>query len=182
MEQTPSTAEEKSRSSSFRWQIVLAFFAFILIGSGDGALGVLIPSIRGHYGVDKAIMSLLLLCSSTGYLLSAFNSGLLVKKLGLRRFLLLGVSSIMGGALSISIVPPFVLLILPFFLIGFGIAILDAGLNAHVATLPRSAALLNYLHAFYGAGALFGPIIASTTIAIFFTSNSLYVLCIIPCL
>ncbi len=38
-------------------QVGLAFFAFILIGANDGALGVLIPSMRLHYGVDKATAS-----------------------------------------------------------------------------------------------------------------------------
>lgn len=143
-------------------KIGLAFFAFCVIGANDGAIGVLIPSISTHYGVNKAIVSLLFLFNSAGYLLAAFNSGFLVKKLGERRFLLCGTSAIIVAALSISIVPPFALLTLPFFLAGFGIASLDTGLNTYVANLPRSATHLNYLHAFYGAGALLGPIIAST--------------------
>jgi fucose permease len=174
MEQKTVITEEQSRSFPFHWQIGLAFFAFILIGAQDGAVGVLIPSIREYYGVNKAIVSLLLLCTSAGYLMAAFNSGLLVQKLGQRRFLLLGTGALMLGALSISTVPAFVLLAFPFFLIGFGIATLDTGLNTYIAGLPQSTARLNYLHAFYGAGALLGPIIASTILVVGFTWNNVY--------
>ena len=179
MEQTPLLIEEQSRPHSLRWQISLAFFAFIVIGANDGAIGVLIPSISGHYHVDKAIVSWLFLCSSAGYLLTAFNSGFLVKKLGLRHFLMLGVSALIVAAFSISIVPPFALLTLPFFLAGFGIAALDTGLNAYIASLPHSATRLNYLHAFYGAGALLGPIIASTILVVGLTWNYVYSLWLI---
>jgi fucose permease len=60
--------------------------------------------------------------------------------------------------------------------LGFSIAVSDAGLNAYVAELPQSTALLNYLHAFYGVGALLGPLVASTVLAISLGWNSVYVL------
>jgi fucose permease len=179
MEQDPLILEEKSRPPSYHWQIFLAFFAFIVIGASDGAVGVLIPDIRSHYAVDKAIVSWLFLCSSSGYLVAAFNSGFLVQKLGQRRFLLLGGSALIVGALSISVVPPFALLTLPFFLVGFAIATLDTGLNAYMANLPRSAERLNYLHAFYGVGALLGPIIASAILVVGLTWNYVYGLWVI---
>jgi fucose permease len=71
--------------------------------------------------------------------------------------------------------PPFLVVLLMLLPLGFGVAILDAGLNAYIAGLPRNTALLNYLHAFYGAGALLGPIIASTILAIRLGWNSVYV-------
>src|SRR5947209_14569530 len=82
-------------------QIGLAFFAFILIGANDGALGVLIPSLRTHYGIDKATVGLLFLMQTIGYLIAAFNTGLLVEKLGNRRFLILGTLSFLLGALAL---------------------------------------------------------------------------------
>src|SRR5438045_9057206 len=63
-------------------QVGLAFFAFILIGANDGALGVRIPSMRMHCGVDKATMGLLSLFQAVGYLVAALNSGLLGGELG----------------------------------------------------------------------------------------------------
>ena len=65
----------------------------------------------------------------------------------------------------VALTPPFPALLPALFVIGFGEALLDAGFNAYVAGLPRNSALLNYLHAFYGTGALLGPLIASAILA-----------------
>src|SRR5947209_9595688 len=40
--------------------------------------------------------------------------------------------------------------------------------------LPRSTKLLNYLHAFYGIGALLGPLVASALLAIHWEWNTVY--------
>lgn len=156
-------------------QVGLAFFAFILIGANDGALGVLIPSMRLHYGVDKATIGLLFLFQTVGYLLAAFNSGLLVERLGNRRFLVLGVVSFLLGVGALSLMPQFMVILIMMLPLGFGVAIIDAGLNTYIASMPRNAALLNYLHAFYGTGALLGPVIASTILAVRWGWNSVYI-------
>lgn len=170
------------KTPRLRMQLGLCFFAFILIGANDGAFGVLIPSMRSHYGVSNATIGLLFLFATVGYLIAAFNSGLLVAKLGNRLFLLLGIGAFLCASMMISLMPPFTVLLFMLLPLGFGGAILDAGLNAYIAGLPRNTALLNYLHAFYGTGALLGPIIASGLLAIGFGWNSVYVVWIGICL
>ncbi|MEO8971295.1 MAG: MFS transporter, partial [Ktedonobacteraceae bacterium] len=170
------------RTPRLRMQLGLCFFAFILIGANDGAFGVLIPSMRSHYGVNNATIGLLFLFATMGYLIAAFNSGLLVEKLGNRLFLLLGVGAFLCASMVISLMPPFTVLLFMLLPLGFGGAILDAGLNSYIAGLPRNTALLNYLHAFYGTGALLGPIIASGLLAIGFGWNSVYVVWICICI
>src|SRR5712691_12607077 len=157
-------------------QFGFAFSAFILIGANDGALGVLIPSMRMHYGVDKATIGLLFLFQTVGYLIAAFNSGLLVEKLGNRRFLVLGLASFLLGVGALSLMPSFVIVLMMLLPLGFGVAIIDAGLNTYIASMPRNAALLNYLHAFYGTGALLGPVIGSAILAMRWGWNSVYIL------
>jgi fucose permease len=149
-----------------RLPLGLSFFAFVLIGANDGAVGVLLPSIIAHYGITKATASLLFPLGAVGYLVAALGSGLLLERLGRRAFLMLGTGVFTTGAAVVLAAPSFSLLLPAFLLIGFGLGILDAGLNAYVAGLPRSAGLLNYLHAFYGAGALLGPLIASTILVV----------------
>ncbi len=170
------------RAPRLRAQLGLCFFAFILIGANDGAFGVLIPSMRSHYGVSNATIGLLFLFATVGYLIAAFNSGLLVAKLGNRLFLLLGIGAFLCASMIISLMPPFTVLLFMLLPLGFGGAILDAGLNAYIAGLPRNTALLNYLHAFYGTGALLGPIIASGLLAIGFGWNSVYIVWIGICI
>ncbi|GAC1354541.1 MAG: MFS transporter [Ktedonobacteraceae bacterium] len=173
----PTTKEEQqtARTPALRIQLGIAFFAFILVGANDGAIGILIPSLRAQYSIDKATIGLLFLSAAIGYLIAAFNSGILVEKLGMRLFLLSGVGCFLTGSIVLSTVPPFLVVLLMLLPLGFGSAILDAGLNAYIAGLPRNTALLNYLHAFYGTGALLGPLIASTILVVGLTWNYVYV-------
>ena len=157
-----------------RMHLALAFLAFILIGSNDGALGVLIPSIRAFYQIDAVTLSWLFLMTTIGYLSASFNNGLLMERLGERRFLLLSMAIFMLAAGLFSLRPPFVLFLCTGTLIGFGVGMIDAGLNAYVASLPDNARLLNYLHAFYGAGALLGPLVASSLLALQFGWQTTY--------
>src|SRR3954452_1182417 len=61
----PTSQTSKERLSSVvRTQVGLAFFAFILIGAIDAAVGVLQPSIRSFYGIDKATIGVLAVCST----------------------------------------------------------------------------------------------------------------------
>lgn len=157
-----------------RLQLALAYFAFILIGANDGAVGVLLPSMIAHYHVEKGTIGLLFLSMAIGFIASAFMSGLLVAKLGPRLFLMLGASLMLVTMLTISMEPPFPVLLAIFLPLGFGVAIIDAGLNAYIAGFPRNEALLNYLHAFYGTGALLGPLIASGLLVLQFGWNTVY--------
>lgn len=174
----PTTVEDQKkevRTPALRMQIAIAFFAFILVGANDGATGIIIPSLQKQYNIDKATVGLLFFSAVIGYLIAAFNSGPLVAKLGIRSFLLLGVGSFLASAIVLGTIPPFWLTLLMLLPLGFGGAILDAGLNSYIAGLPRNTALLNYLHAFYGTGALLGPLVASTLLAVGLTWNFVYV-------
>ncbi len=176
MTKTLDEQKQTARIPSVHMQLGLAFFAFILIGANDGAIGVLIPSIRAQYSIDKAVVGFLFLASTLGYLTAAFNSGLLVEKLGNRLFLLVGTVCYLSSVTVLSLIPPFPIAVLMLLPLGFGVGLLDAGLNAYIAGLPRSTALLNYLHAFYGTGALLGPIIASTILTVGLTWNNVYLI------
>jgi fucose permease len=161
-------------SSEARTQIALAFFAFILIGAVDAAVGVLLPSLRAFYAIDKAAVGFLFISSTFGYLVSAFASGLLVEKLGMRVFMMLAPAMITLAAITISFMPPFIVLMLGFLMSGFGIGLIDAGLNSHIAALPNNTAPLNFLHAFYGVGALLGPLLATGVLAYALQWNTVY--------
>jgi fucose permease len=154
----------------------LAFFGFVLIGASSGAVGVLLPSISSYYSVDKSVLGLLFLTSSVGYFLAAFSTGYLLERLGMRKFLMLGAFTFLLGALTLGLKPPFTVVLATRFLFGFGIALIETGLNAYILTLPRNTSLLNSLHAFYGAGALIGPLIAAALITANWGWNSVYLL------
>lgn len=160
---------------SLRLKIGLAFSAFILIGASDGTLGVTLPGMINHYHIDKGTIGLLFICSSIGYILGSFNNGFLMDRLGNRLFLTLASGLFLLAALLISIMPPFFILAITYLLLGVSIAMFDAGLNSYIAGLPENTKLLNYLHAFYGAGALLGPAVASSLLALQFGWSSPYI-------
>jgi fucose permease len=171
---TQQTRQAEHRSIN-RMQIALSFLAFILIGANDGTLGVVLPSLRAYYQINNATVSFIFLAGSTGYLLASFNNGLLVEKLGNRRFLLLGTAIFVLCAGTYGLRPPFPVLLLAALLLGSAAAVLDAGLNSYIASLPNNTTLLNYLHAFYGSGAWLGPVMASSLLALHWSWNTVYI-------
>ena len=157
-----------------RLSLALAFLAFIFIGMNDGVGGVLLPSLEQHYGLDKGGVSGLFFSGSIGYLLAALSSGPLTRLLGQRRFLTLGSGCLVFGMGLAMLAPPWPLLLAAMAVVGLGMAVVDAGLNTYVAGLPNNSARLNDLHAFYGGGALVGPLLASGLLAVGAGWNTVY--------
>ncbi|MCA1725613.1 MAG: MFS transporter [Thermomicrobia bacterium] len=162
--------------SVVRRRIAVSFAAFVLIGATDGATGVLLPSVQTDYGVGKGVVSFIFLALTSGYFVAAFGSGLLVALAGQRRFLMLGAAAFAVGAVAVSLRPPFALLLATMLVLGFGFAIMDAGLNTYITGLPENTTLLNNLHAFYGIGGFLGPIIASSALVTGLSWNTVYIL------
>lgn len=171
-----STKRQKLNSwpLPLQMQLGLAYFAFLLIGANDGALGLLIPSLRLHYGIDAATLSWFFLLQNIGYLLAAFTIGLLIRQWGNRLVLLVGTVMFLLGVGALSLRLPFVVVLVMLIPFGFGIAIIDAGFNALVAAWPQNAAKLNALHALYGTGALLGSIVTSAFLAVNWGWSSVY--------
>ncbi|HLW00879.1 MAG TPA: MFS transporter [Ktedonobacterales bacterium] len=160
--------------SASRPQLSTAFFGFVLIGVASGAWGVLLPSLSAYYHVDQTVVGFIFFASATGYLLSALSTGLLMAKIGLRWYLVAGTALFMLCCFILAMQPPFALVLVIRLLQGMAGAIIEAGLNMFLAALPNKIALLNYLHAFFGAGALLGPLIASAILALSWGWNSAF--------
>lgn len=165
---------KQSSGSSQRPQIGVSFFGFVLIGLISGAWGVLLPSLSSYYHVDNSVVGLLFFSSATGYFLSALASGFLVQKLGQRWYLVLGAAAFLVGNFLIVLKLPFAVVLLTRLAMGMGVAMIEAGLNMFVARLPNNTSLLNYLHAFFGAGALVGPLVASGMLALHWQWNYVF--------
>jgi len=160
--------------SAPRPQLSTAFFGFVLIGVASGAWGVLLPSLSAYYHVNQSVIGLLFFAGATGYFLSALCTGFLTAKLGQRWYLVAGTALFILCCLSIWLKPSFAVVLIIRLFQGMAVAIIEAGLNMFIAGLPNNTALLNYLHAFYGAGALLGPLIASTILTLSWGWNTAY--------
>jgi fucose permease len=140
---------------------VLAYAAFVLVGVNVGAGGVLLPEQITDYDVDKATIGLMFFASSAGFVVAGAAAGGLIHRLGTRLALLVGSGAFMVGTLYMAARPPFVAFVAVQAVAGFGTGVLESVLNAHLAGLPKATTLLNRLHAFFGVGALLGPLLTT---------------------
>ncbi|MBD2341145.1 MFS transporter [Calothrix sp. FACHB-156] len=164
------------RNKRSRWQqphltsrwigVAIAFYAFIAIGIAEAGLGVLLPSILSTYQLTPATVTLLFVSQISGYIVAAFSSSLVSSCLGLARMLLIAASALTTALLIYALSPYWLIMVIAGTLLGLGIGLIDAGINTYIVQDSRSANLIGSLHAFYGIGALLGPAVATTLLAI----------------
>lgn len=142
-------------------RVILAYSAFVLVGISAGINGVALPAQMADYGVDRATIGITFFTFSAGFMLAGFAAGPLIHAAGLRVALVIAASAFAGSSLLVALRPPFWAFVVICVLSGCGSGLLESALNTALTGLPRAATLLNRLHAFFGVGALIGPIMAA---------------------
>lgn len=141
--------------------VVLSYAAFILVGVSAGVGGVLLPAQIRDYDIDMATIGLTFFTFSAGFFLAGTSAGALIGRLGTRSALLAGGAGYLVAVLITAARPSFVVLVVVQVLAGYGIGVLESVLNVYLSGLPSATVLLNRLHAFFGVGALLGPLLAA---------------------
>ncbi len=159
-----------------RVQLGLIFAAYLLLGANSGGFGIILPSFGAFYNLDKGATGLVFLAGTGGFVLAAFVSGWLSEYLGLRNFLLVGLLLFSLACLALGLQPLLGVVLLARLVLGLSVAILEMGGNFFVTALPHNTGLFNYLHAFFGAGALLGPLVATTVLQLAWGWNNLFML------
>lgn len=143
--------------------MLVTFLAFISIGFPDAVLGVAWPSIRETFDRPLPDIGFILFSSGTGYFLSGIFAGTAIERLGVGRLLAVSTSAVAIGLFGYAATPSFWTLLVAAVLIGFGSGAIDAGLNVY-ASEHFSVTVMNWLHAFFGIGAMLGPFIMAATL------------------
>jgi len=138
--------------------ILLSYIAFISLGMPDGLLGVAWPGIRRDFSLPLDALGILLIFSTSGYILSSFFSGALVRRLGIGGLLSLSCGATATALLIYSITPFWFLFAAAATLGGLGAGAIDAGINTYVAR-NHSERMMQWLHASFGIGITAGPFI-----------------------
>lgn len=138
--------------------LAVAYIAFISIGFPDAVLGVAWPSIRTTFGLPQGGIGFILFSSGAGYCFSGLIAGKVIERLGVGNLLVLSTGFVTAGLLGYAIAPIFPVFLAFAVLIGLGSGAIDSALNFYAAE-RFSEAVMNRLHAFFGIGALIGPLI-----------------------
>ena len=146
--------------SRHRLLVALAFVAFVSLGLPDGVLGVAWPSIRATFDRPLGHLGQLLAAGITGYIVSSFLGGQVVRAIGVGR-LLLASSVVVAAALAgYSLAPAWWIVLGCAALGGLGAGAVDAGINTFAAA-RFSPRVVNWLHACWGIGATTGPLLVT---------------------
>ncbi|MFF4122170.1 MFS transporter [Microbispora rosea] len=161
--------------------VALSYVTFILVGLSSGVGGVLLPAQIDDYGLDKATIGTQFFAFSAGFMLSGSTAGPLIHRLGIRASLILGGGTFALAGLFTAVRPPFLAFLVAQIVAGYGTGIFESVLNAYLTDLPKATTLLNRLHAFFGVGALLGPLLA-TWILTFLPWTAVWLILALVCL
>ena len=146
--------------------VAIAFYAFIAIGIAESGLGVVLPSILITYDLTPASVGWLFVSQISGFVLAALSSSLIRSRLGLAPLLCLAASALTLALLIYALAALWPVMVAAGLLLGLGIGLIDAGINTYIMEDTDSGHLIGSLHGFYGVGALAGPALATTLLAL----------------
>lgn len=144
--------------------LLVIYAAFISLGLPDALLGVAWPVMQDDYGVPISFAGLVSMVISVNTIISSVLSGRVLKRFGTGRVTFVSVLMTATALLGISFAPSFIWLVFLAIPLGLGAGSVDAGLNDYVAK-NYEARHMNWLHCFWGIGAMSGPIIISQLVS-----------------
>lgn len=138
--------------------ILLAFLTFVGLGLSAGLLGVAWPYMQEEFNLALDTVTVLLLVQTIAYTLASFIIGRIMARLGSGVTLVGGTLILALCMFAIASSSTWLLVVLFGLIGGFGSGIMDAGLNMYVTTY-HTARDMNWLHASFGIGITFGPLL-----------------------
>lgn len=143
--------------------LFIIYAAFISLGLPDSLLGVAWPTMRFDIGVPFSYAGFIAMTISGGTIVSSLVSGRVLERFGTGTVTFVSVAMTASALLGFAFAPSFIWFILLAIPLGLGAGSVDAGLNDYVAK-HYQAHHMNWLHCFWGVGAMTGPLIMSQSI------------------
>ena len=144
---------------------ILITSLFFMWGGARAILDVLNKHFQLTFGINQAHSALMQSAIYGAYFLGAIPAGMFIKRWGTRRGVVTGLTAFAIGSLlfiPVSYVMQFELFLLPLFVIGCGLVMLETAANPYVTLLgdPRtSAGRLNLAQSFNGLGCIMGVLL-----------------------
>jgi len=144
--------------------LFLSFLAFISLGLPDGLLGVAWPSMSRSFDRELSRLAVLQIALTFGFFFSSVNAGRLIERCGVSSLLIGSNIAVALALAAYGFLDRWYLVVASTVVLGSGGGAVDAGLNAYAAN-RFSKEQLTLLHAFYGFGAMLGPLIMRCILA-----------------
>ena len=143
--------------------IAVLYHAFISLGLPDSLLGSAWPQMQVSFGVPSSYAGGGSVTTALMTILSALAFPYLKRKLHTKWIVNISIFLTILGLLGFSFSKHYWMLFLFAVPYGLGAGSIDSALNHYVAVHYKSS-VMNYLHCFYGAGAVISPIIMSAAL------------------
>lgn len=144
--------------------LVIIYAAFISLGLPDALLGTSWPVIYPELAAPEDFAGYIFMTVTIGTILSSLNSGRMIRAFGHEKIVSFSVLLTAVSLLGFSFVHQYPLFFIFAFPLGSGGGAIDAVLNEFVAEHYK-ASHMNWLHSFWGIGAVTGPILLSALFA-----------------
>ncbi len=140
--------------------LVIVYMSFISLGLPDSLLGSAWPILHTVLNVPVEYAGILSFATSICTVLASLSAMWLNKRIGTGKTIAISTLMTSIALFGYSFSPTFWMLIPLSLILGLGGGAIDSALNNYVA-LNYEAKHMSFLHAFWGFGATFGPLILS---------------------
>jgi FHS family L-fucose permease-like MFS transporter len=170
MPELAARAERPFILRSYRWGFALIVSLFFLWALANNFNDILIRQFQKSLGLNRAQAGFIQFVFYIGYFVIALPAGLLMRRLGYRAGILVGLGLYAAGALLFfpaSLMLSFNMFLVALFVIAAGAACLETTANAYVGFFgaeETGVQRLNLAQAFNGLGACLAPVIGGLLI------------------
>lgn len=142
------------------------YVGFITIGLVSSIIGPMLAFIQKDIQMNYSEAGIILSGQFLGMLFTVFIGGYLADKYGKKPFLLVGSVVLILGLVSSMLSHTYMNLLIWTIVSGIGFGVYEVGINALCSDCAHSnkGSAMNFLHFFFGVGAIFGPILATLCI------------------
>ncbi|KAF1948870.1 MFS general substrate transporter [Byssothecium circinans] len=148
-----------------KWRILCCCMIYFGNGLNDSVVGALIPYMEVYYHIGYAIVSMIFVGNAAGFITAAFFTNSTLDKLGRAKTMIASEVLLITAYIMIVVTPPYPVVVIAFFLLGYGFATNLALNNVFCANLQPSSAILGAAHGSYGVGGIVAPIIGTVMVS-----------------
>ena len=144
--------------------LAIIYVAFISLGLPDSLLGSGWPAMHAAFSVPSSYAGYVSMAISFMTIISALLSPIMIKRFHTKWIVIVSIFLTVMGLIGFSISTSYAMLFVFAVPYGMGAGAIDASVNHYVAN-NYSGSVMNFLHCFYGVGAVISPNIMAVALS-----------------